>query len=70
MYLAAHGQSNGGDANGLSVSGATSNSGVVLPCKMFTLAAFIISVVAARAASTPEEAAGHIGESETVCGLF
>src|ERR1019366_3633650 len=37
---------------------------------LFTLAAFILSVVAVQAASiAPEEAAAHVGETTTVCGL-
>jgi len=37
---------------------------------LFTLAAFILSVVAVRAASiAPEEAVAHAGETATVCGL-
>jgi DNA/RNA endonuclease YhcR with UshA esterase domain len=37
---------------------------------LFTLAAFTLSGVAVHAASiTPEEAAAHVGETATVCGL-
>src|ERR1022692_836097 len=37
---------------------------------LFTLVAFILSVVPVHAASiAPEEAAAHVGETTTVCGL-
>ena len=39
--------------------------------KVFTFAAIIICPIAAYAASlTPEEAANHIGETATVCGVI
>jgi hypothetical protein len=60
----------GTDANELSLSAATSQSPGSQFLGLFTLLAFILSLVPVHAASiAPEEAAAHVGETTTVCGL-